>query len=136
MPPLHPTGAKAKCMTASLTLSWFSLIFLRYFTRSSLMFVILTQSTLHWIDRQPGPQYRIFLGDITRRGEAIPGLARNSRCCGKVNHDTKPGRLHGTRIVNGTATRRGEFPWMVRTLPQTRAALEPNGRIPRGSIPK
>ena len=55
---------------------------------------------------------KIFLDERTRLGQPIPGLARNSQCCGRVNI--------GPKVVGGVATSPNEFPWT--------AALVPTGR--------
>ncbi|XP_043203105.1 trypsin-1-like [Amphibalanus amphitrite] len=73
----------------------------------------------HWTPSQAVPQNRFFLGDITPAGQRIPGLAKNSRCCGRTNRDGIQLDSVGTKIVNGTATERSEFPWMAALVERT-----------------
>ena len=51
------------------------------------------------------PWLRFASDEMTRLGHPIPGLARNSQCCGKANTDPK--------IVGGVTAYPNEFPWMA-----------------------
>ena len=59
----------------------------------------------------PLPWLRHALDETTRLGQPIPGLARHSQCCGKVNVDS--------RVVGGVTASPNEFPWMAAVVNAT-----------------